>query len=105
MSTQSNTMPESSVHTDVLTQAASATHPFYWSLRRELWENRYVYIAPLAAAVVILLVFAGDMARVHQSSTRSRPSTPNAATAASFSGNLCRCPTSALCFQKPASRS
>ena len=22
--------------------------PMYWSIRRELWENRSVYIAPLA---------------------------------------------------------
>jgi ABC-2 type transport system permease protein len=30
---------------------------FYWSLRRELWENRSIYIAPLAAAGVALLGF------------------------------------------------
>jgi ABC-2 type transport system permease protein len=28
--------------------------PFYWSVRRELWENRSIYIAPLAVAAVIL---------------------------------------------------
>jgi ABC-2 type transport system permease protein len=31
---------------------------FYWSVRRELWENRYVYIAPLAVAALIVAGFA-----------------------------------------------
>jgi ABC-2 type transport system permease protein len=35
----------------------SATRPFYWSVRRELWENRSIYIAPLAAAALFLLGF------------------------------------------------
>jgi ABC-2 type transport system permease protein len=29
----------------------------YWSIRRELWEYRSIYIAPLAAAAVFLLAF------------------------------------------------
>ena len=33
------------------------THPFYWSIRRELWEHRYIYLAPLAIAGVVLLAF------------------------------------------------
>ena len=32
-----------------------ATRPLYWSVRRELWENRSIYIAPLAVAAVLLL--------------------------------------------------
>ncbi|HSV03903.1 MAG TPA: hypothetical protein VLI41_11940 [Phenylobacterium sp.] len=39
---------------------AAAPHrvrPFYWSLRRELWENRAIYLAPLAVAAVILAAF------------------------------------------------
>lgn len=35
--------------------ATTATRPFYWSVRRELWENRSLYIAPLVAAAVVLL--------------------------------------------------
>jgi ABC-2 type transport system permease protein len=31
-----------------------ATRPLYWSVRRELWEHRSVFIAPLVAAGVIL---------------------------------------------------
>ncbi len=34
--------------------ARHPTRPFYWSLRRELWENRSIYIAPLVAAGVVL---------------------------------------------------
>jgi ABC-2 type transport system permease protein len=41
-------------------QATTATlsarvRPFYWSLRREVWENRSIYIAPAAVALLILL--------------------------------------------------
>jgi ABC-2 type transport system permease protein len=32
-----------------------ATRPFYWSVRRELWDNPSIYIAPLVAAGVVLL--------------------------------------------------
>lgn len=37
--------------------ALSTTRPFYWSVRRELWENRSIYIAPLIATAVYLLGF------------------------------------------------
>jgi ABC-2 type transport system permease protein len=33
----------------------TATRPFYWSVRRELWDNPSIYIAPLIAAGVVLL--------------------------------------------------
>ena len=36
-------------------QRVNPTDSMYWSIRREIWENRSVYIAPLAAAGV----FAG----------------------------------------------
>ena len=66
MSTQSNAVPQSSLDTQGIAPApTSATRVFYWSLRRELWENRYICIAPLAAAAVILLVFLVSMTRVH----------------------------------------
>ena len=31
--------------------------PFYWSVRRELWENPALYLAPIAVAGVVLLGF------------------------------------------------
>ena len=63
MNTQSNAMPESSRdsqidESQVVTPAVlSATRPMYWSVRRELWENRSIYIAPLAVAALILFGF------------------------------------------------
>jgi ABC-2 type transport system permease protein len=36
----------------------AATRPFYWSLRRELWENRSIYVVPLIVAAVQLFGFA-----------------------------------------------
>jgi len=34
------------------------TRPLYWSVRRELWENRSIYIAPLIVAAVQVFGFA-----------------------------------------------
>ena len=33
------------------------TRPWYWSVRRELWENRWIYVAPLSVAAVLLFGF------------------------------------------------
>ena len=35
-----------------------ATRPFYWSVCREVWENRSIYIAPLLVAVVQVFALA-----------------------------------------------
>jgi ABC-2 type transport system permease protein len=34
--------------------ALPATQPMYWSMRREFWENQYLYLAPLAVAAIFL---------------------------------------------------
>jgi ABC-2 type transport system permease protein len=48
--------PSSNPNGDPPAKAApAATRPLYWSVRRELWENRSVYIAPLAVAAFALL--------------------------------------------------
>jgi ABC-2 type transport system permease protein len=39
------------------TAPISVTRPLYWSVRRELWENRSIYMAPLIAAGVVLFGF------------------------------------------------
>jgi ABC-2 type transport system permease protein len=58
MNTQSNAMPESPLNAESVALAApSAIRPMYWSIRRELWENRSIYIAPLAVAAVTLFGF------------------------------------------------
>ena len=52
MSTMSATPTESQPVT-----ATSLIRPLYWSVWRELWENRSIYIAPLIVAVVVLFGF------------------------------------------------
>jgi len=54
MNTQSNAIPESFDAQGIAPRVMSATRPFYWSVRRELWENRSIYIAPLAVAALTL---------------------------------------------------
>jgi ABC-2 type transport system permease protein len=62
MNTPSNTVPESAgVTAPGYTNAA--TRPFYWSLRRELWENRAIYVAPSIVAAIIL--FGSFVASFH----------------------------------------
>src|SRR5437762_9829196 len=59
MNTQSNTVPESSSDSQAIKAAAmSATRPLYWSVWRELWENRSIYIAPLIVAAFQVIGFA-----------------------------------------------
>jgi ABC-2 type transport system permease protein len=57
MTTPSNAVPESLDSQRIAPATLSATRPLYWSIRRELWENRSIYIAPLAAAGVFMLGF------------------------------------------------
>ena len=58
MNTQSNAMPESPLESQVIAPAViPATRRMYWSVRRELWESRSIYIAPLAVAALILVGF------------------------------------------------
>jgi ABC-2 type transport system permease protein len=55
---QSNTMPESSLPSAAVAPALiSVSRRWYWLVRRELWENRSIYIAPLAVASLILVGF------------------------------------------------
>jgi ABC-2 type transport system permease protein len=56
MNTQSEAMAplEANVTVPVL---IPASRRLYWSVRRELWENRAIYIAPLAVAALFLVAF------------------------------------------------
>jgi ABC-2 type transport system permease protein len=53
MSTPANTISEASMAANT-----SPMRRFCWSVRRELWENRYLYLAPLAVAALIVVGFA-----------------------------------------------
>src|SRR5216684_9331723 len=55
MNTPSNTVPETPIDSPVI--APAATRPFYWSVRRELWENRSICVAPLIVTIVVLFGF------------------------------------------------
>jgi ABC-2 type transport system permease protein len=59
MNTQSDAVPESPRNSGVTDPCYNtvATRPMYWSVRRELWENRSIYTAPLIVAVVVLFGF------------------------------------------------
>src|SRR5947207_2746697 len=56
MNSPSNTLANS----ELLAPSSSATapRPFYWSVLRELWENRSIYVAPLIVAAVQVFGFA-----------------------------------------------
>src|SRR5712691_3931988 len=59
MNTPLNAVPESPIDSQIIAPAAiSATRPMSWSVRRELWENRSIYIAPLIVAAVQVFGFA-----------------------------------------------
>jgi len=63
MNTRSNTVPDFSRDSQIndsqriVPVSLSATRPLYWSVHRELWENRSIYIAPLIAAAVYMFGF------------------------------------------------
>jgi ABC-2 type transport system permease protein len=58
VSTPSNMVSESSLGSEGVAAAAiPVVNLMYWSLRRELWENRAIYVAPVAVAVVFLFGF------------------------------------------------
>jgi ABC-2 type transport system permease protein len=53
MNTRSNAVAGFASHA-VEPHSISATQRMYWSVRRELWEHRSIYAAPLAVAVLAL---------------------------------------------------
>ena len=63
MSTVSDADPIAPNHA-VQAAAPVRTRPFYWSLRRELWEYRSIYIAPLVVAGLVLFGFLIRLARL-----------------------------------------
>jgi ABC-2 type transport system permease protein len=59
MNTSSNAMPDSTLQSQAAVASAHipAARRLYWSIRRELWEYRSIYLAPLAAAAIFLFGF------------------------------------------------
>src|SRR6266704_3957865 len=60
MNTSSNSVPKSPINSGVSDPGYSSavTRPLYWSVWRELWENRSIYIAPLIVAAFQVIGFA-----------------------------------------------
>jgi ABC-2 type transport system permease protein len=66
MNTQSNAVP-GPFPAQSVASGPSETRPLYWSIRRELWENRFLYVAPLAVGGVFLFGFLISVTRLpHQ---------------------------------------
>ena len=68
MNTPSEAASEYPISTVSVAARISVSQRMYWLVRRELWENRFVYIAPAAVAALALLAslvsiahMAGDM--------------------------------------------
>jgi ABC-2 type transport system permease protein len=54
MNTPTIAQPDSHLDSPIVAPAARPTRPMYWSVRRELWENRSITIAPLVVAAFVL---------------------------------------------------
>jgi ABC-2 type transport system permease protein len=58
VNTQSNAMPDARSNSQAIAPAlADSTRPFFWSLRREFWEYRSLYLAPLAVGALMVFAF------------------------------------------------
>ena len=72
MNTESNAVPRSPIESQASAPAViPASRCLYWSVRRELWENRSLYLAPLAVAALILV--ASLIGMIHLPSKLSDP--------------------------------
>jgi ABC-2 type transport system permease protein len=59
MNTSSSAVPDSTLQSQAVVASTHipATRRFYWSIRREFWEHRSIYVVPLAAAAIFLFGF------------------------------------------------
>ena len=61
----------------VAPRAMNATRPMYWSIQRELWENRSIFLAPLIVAAFVL--FGSAMSTMYSATKVRSASTADAA--------------------------
>jgi len=77
MSTQSNAISEPFQSQSITPAGIPATRVFYWAVRRELWEYRSIYVAPLAVAAVFLFAFSlSSIAGIWEKALRLNPARP-----------------------------
>jgi ABC-2 type transport system permease protein len=73
--------PRPALHRDA---RGARARPFYWSVRRELWENRSVYLAPLGVAAFVavgLAIHGATMPSHLPGMLGTEPTRPEAASA------------------------
>ena len=80
MNTRANAMSESPLESQVAATAPiPASRRMYWLVRRELWENRSIYVAPLAVAGFALFGFSlSSIAGIWEKPLRLNPAQPQA---------------------------
>jgi ABC-2 type transport system permease protein len=80
MNTRANAMSGSPLEAQVAAVAPiPASRRMYWQVRRELWESRSIYIAPLAVAGVALFGFSlSALAGIWEKPLRLDPAHPQA---------------------------
>ena len=70
MNTQSDAVPQDPTGPrETVPAAVAETRPLYWSVRRELWEFRSIYIVPLAFAAVFLFGFLISIVTITRASS------------------------------------
>jgi ABC-2 type transport system permease protein len=87
MNTESNTASSEVNEPGYNPAPMSATQPFVWSVRRELWENRSIYLAPLIAGSVIVfgsLITAYRLPRLRMNALALEPTRMRAAIEAPY---------------------
>lgn len=87
MNTESNTANSEVTEPGYVPAPNSATRPFFWSVRRELWENRSIYFAPLIAGSVIIfgsLITAYRLPRLRMNALALEPTRMRAAIEAPY---------------------
>lgn len=56
-----NTVSGAPIESEAIASTSLSTRPFRWSVWRELWENRSIYIAPsIVAAIILFGSFVGS---------------------------------------------
>ena len=87
MNTESNPVNSEVTAPGYIPAPMSATQPFLWSVRRELWENRSIYLAPLIAGSVIIfgsLITAYRLPRLRVNALALEPTRMRAAIEAPY---------------------
>ena len=57
MTIETGALPTSPLDPPAAAAGVAATQPYLWSVRRELWEYRSIFVAPLIAGAVVLFGF------------------------------------------------